>query len=131
MQTPPPSQPSSAPEVGDPALRPAPLHARLANPAASREERRAVQQARVGILRNPAEPKLPVAPPRDVWRKWPRLRSARRLQAGKDGGPGQQALETATAAQGAVPSPVAITDRVLDGSALDGFARVLRQARQG
>ena len=53
-------------------------HIRLTNPDATPEERRAAQQARVGILRNPAEPKLATPPPRDVWRKWPRLRSARR-----------------------------------------------------
>ncbi|NYS24723.1 hypothetical protein HUK65_06925 [Rhodobacteraceae bacterium 2376] len=53
-------------------------HVRLTNPQATVEERRAAQQARVGILRNPAEPKLTIHPPRDVWRKWPRLRSNRR-----------------------------------------------------
>lgn len=94
-------------------------HARLVNPDASPEERRAVQQARVGILRNPVTPKMPSLPPRDVWRKWPRLRSSRRLH-GTDSG--AAAYATDQHAQGS-----AISEDVLNGRALDDFARALRQ----
>jgi hypothetical protein len=44
----------------------------------SREDWRATLQARVGILRNPARSPLPPPRPRDMMRKWPRMRSSRR-----------------------------------------------------
>ena len=84
-------------------------HARLLKPGASDSERRAVQQARVGILRNPASPDLPRPAPRDVWRKWPRLRSQRRLQA----------LRGSEAAND--------VDEILTGERLRAFSRSLRK----
>lgn len=99
-----------------------PAHVRLARPDATQQERRTAQQARVGILRNPAEPALPTPAPRDVWRRWPRLRSTRR--------PGQRP-DTALSAGSERPSGCAdgapaIASNVLDGSALAEFARALR-----
>ncbi len=99
--------------------RHAPPHVRLQNPGASAEERRAAQQARVGILRNPAQPGLPKIAPRDVWRKWPRLRSTRRLCGSAGNRPALVATD-----DGAAP-----VDILPDGRALDGFRRALRQPR--
>lgn len=42
--------------------------------------RRAERQARVGIIPNPARIDLPVVVPREVWSRWPKLRSTRRLR---------------------------------------------------
>lgn len=106
-------------DAGTTRVRHAPPHARLQNPGASAGERRAVQQARVGILRNPAQPRLPQVPPRDVWRKWPRLRSARRQSGAAEDEAGTNAGHGAAAH--ADPQP--------DGRALEGFRRALRQPR--
>ena len=76
-----------------------------------------MQQARVGILRNPATPGLPQMPRRDVWRKWPRLRSSRR--------PPGTGTQTGAAA---APHPTETHGGPLpDGTMLDGFRRALRQ----
>lgn len=50
---------------------------------ASRESRELwlERQARVGIIANPKELVLPVHAPREVWTRWPDLRSARRHKA--------------------------------------------------
>jgi hypothetical protein len=39
------------------------------------------RQARVGIVANPVKVALPPGSPREVWTRWPKLRSARRLEA--------------------------------------------------
>ena len=105
----------------------APAHARLIKPTASAGERRAAQQARVGILRNPAEPKLPTLPQRDVWRKWPRLRSTRRQRCETDGKDTARDQAGQTGARGPVPSAPG-AEPLPDTRALDAFARVLRQS---
>lgn len=106
-------------DAGTTRVRHAPPHARLQIPGASAGERRAVQQARVGILRNPVQPCLPQLPPRDVWRKWPRLRSTRRPSAPAAGDAGTIAGQGVAAPASPLP----------DGRALDGFRRALRQPR--
>ncbi len=78
------------------------------DPAARRRETLSDRQARVGIIANPAKMVLPYHPPRDVWVRWPRLRSARR--AGGSGAP-----------------PVSAADPILSGTALQSFARDLRE----
>ena len=45
------------------------------------------RQDRLGIIANPAQVDLPVLPPRDVWTRWPKLRSARRRDALRDPSP--------------------------------------------
>ncbi|MGY6548114.1 MAG: hypothetical protein ACXIU7_03795 [Roseinatronobacter sp.] len=82
--------------------------AQAAADVAGPRSRRAERQARVGIIANPVEIDLPIHPPREVWSRWPKLRSARR--------PG---------APGAVPTTT--EDRVLSGELLASFAQDLRQ----
>lgn len=45
------------------------------------DRRLARRQARVGIVANPVTVALPPGSPREVWTRWPKLRSARRLEA--------------------------------------------------
>lgn len=68
-----------------------------------------MRQARVGITANPAVIQLPVHLPRDVWTRWPDMRSRRRYHGAraKDAAPG-------------------FDDPVLDGLLLGDFARDLR-----
>jgi hypothetical protein len=44
------------------------------------DRRLALRQARVGIVANPVKVALPPSSPREVWTRWPKLRSARRLE---------------------------------------------------
>ena len=74
-----------------------------------RKSQRARRQARVGIVANPVEITLPVFPPREIWTRWPKLRSARR-RAGTGTGAGL--------------SPR--TDPVLSGDRLRSFAEEIR-----
>lgn len=70
----------------------------------------AARQARVGIIANPKSVAMPRHAPRDIWTRWPRLRSNRRL------------VQTATdTAQDKPPA-----DLILSGEALQSFARDLR-----
>lgn len=46
-----------------------------------RKTRLAERQARVGIIANTTTVALPTHPPREVWTRWPRLRSHRRQAA--------------------------------------------------
>jgi len=70
------------------------------------------RQARVGIIANTAEVSLPVPPPKDVWLRWPRLHSSRRLRRGAN-----QSQNTALA-----------QDRVLSGNLLHDFINDMRGA---
>jgi hypothetical protein len=45
------------------------------------DKRLARRQARVGIVANPVKVALPPCSPREVWTRWPKLRSARRLES--------------------------------------------------
>ena len=54
------------------------------SPRALRLEAR---QERLGIVANPAQVDIPVLPPREVWTRWPKLRSARRREALRDPSP--------------------------------------------
>lgn len=71
---------------------------------------RVSRQARVGIIANTNEVALPVHAPREIWVRWPKLRSARRREGQK--GPD-------------VPPPLA-QDPILSGSALHDFTREIR-----
>lgn len=70
------------------------------------------RQARVGIIANTVEMDLPAPPPKDVWLRWPRLRSSRRLKHG------------AKLSQDMVPGH----DEILSGELLDNFKNDLRVA---
>lgn len=70
------------------------------------------RQARVGIIANTVDVTLPVAPPKDVWLRWPRLQSSRRLRRG------------AKLSQGADLRQ----DEVLNGNLLQNFKNDLRAA---
>lgn len=48
-----------------------------------RKTRLAERQARVGIIANTTTVALPAHPPREIWTRWPRLRSGRRQGARK------------------------------------------------
>ncbi|MGY6697472.1 MAG: hypothetical protein ACXIUW_15795 [Roseinatronobacter sp.] len=74
-------------------------------------QRLAERQARVGIIANTIEVVMPSAPPREVWTRWPKLRSARRRE---------KARSTAR------HDPL-IDDPILNGAALEAFARDIRQ----
>ncbi|MCC5993048.1 MAG: hypothetical protein JJT99_11035 [Rhodobacteraceae bacterium] len=71
------------------------------------------RQARVGIIANPAQQRLPAHLPRDIWHRWPDLRSKRRLQ--KQGHEGGQDSRK--------------TDPVLDGDLLDELRSEYRERR--
>lgn len=71
------------------------------------------RQARVGIIANPAEVHLPTHLPRDIWNRWPDLRSKRRLR--RQG----QANE----------KPARFADPVLDGALLDQLMSEYRKRR--
>lgn len=58
---------------------------RVIDSAALRNASLAKRQARVGIVANAVEVKLPSHSPRDVWTRWPKLRSARRPGANVQG----------------------------------------------
>lgn len=68
-----------------------------------------MRQARVGIIANPAKVAMPVHLPRDVWTRWPDLRSRRRHHGARAKDPAQ-----------------GFGDPVLDGVLLGSFARDLR-----
>ncbi len=76
------------------------------------------RQARVGIVANKTEVGLPMHSPREVWVRWPKLRSARRLE------------EQRSAAQ---PETVAKTpaDPILSGLRLNEFRDALRSSQAG
>ncbi|TVP74019.1 MAG: hypothetical protein EA339_01480 [Rhodobacteraceae bacterium] len=70
----------------------------------------AARQARVGIIANPKSVAMPRHAPRDVWTRWPKLRSSRRsVQSATD-----------VAEQPSAP------DLILSGEALKTFAKELR-----
>lgn len=75
--------------------------------------RRSQRQARVGIIANPVEIAKPVVVPREVWSRWPKLRSARR--------PRREKTEVAMA-----KDPV---DTVLTGDKLRAYADDMRSGR--
>ena len=77
------------------------------SPSALRLEAR---QERLGIIANPVQVNLPVAPPRDVWTRWPKLRSARRRETLRE-----HASERRLAG-----------DPVLNGQKLEAFTSELR-----
>lgn len=71
------------------------------------------RQARVGIIANPAKMRLPSHLPRDIWTRWPDLRSKRRLQK-----------------QGKADRPEKrFADPVLDGELLDDLMSEYRERR--
>lgn len=71
------------------------------------------RQARVGIIANPAEQRLPAHLPRDIWTRWPDLRSKRRLRKqGQADGPERR-----------------FSDPVLDGELLDDLRSEYRERR--
>lgn len=75
---------------------------------------RALQrQARVGIIPNPVEIAPPPVMPREVWSRWPKLRSARRPRGEK--------------AQ--APTPQAAVDPVLSGDKLRAYVDDMRKGR--
>jgi len=77
-----------------------------------RKTRLAERQARVGIVANLVEVRLPTHGPREVWVRWPKLRSARRQGQG-------------------VPEPVNLAqsaDPVLNGDRLKDFTLEVRQS---
>ncbi|MGY6706348.1 hypothetical protein [Roseinatronobacter sp.] len=74
-----------------------------------RSEPLSMRQARVGIVANPATIRLPVHPPRDVWTRWPDMRSRRRHHGARP-----------------VDAAQNFGDPVLDGVLLGDFARALR-----
>jgi hypothetical protein len=57
------------------------------------DRRRAHRQARVGIIANPVKVALPPSSPREIWTRWPKLRSARRLEALRHGAPEQKQID--------------------------------------
>lgn len=73
-----------------------------------------LRQERLGIIANPVPVTLPALPPRDVWTRWPRLRSARRRERLRDDPP-QNRLDR---------------DPVLNGKRLEAFAAEIRSARK-
>lgn len=75
-----------------------------------RKTRLAERQARVGIIANTSLISLPIQPPREVWTRWPKLRSGRR--AGQ-----RPATQSGVPSQGAMPA----------GDMLDAFRRDLRR----
>ena len=84
------------------------------SPSQQRRSQRALRQARVGIVANPVETTLPVFPPREVWSKWPKLRSARRRSDART-----------AAGQEVRPDPV------LSGEMLRSFAQDMRKGDLG
>ncbi|MGP9789233.1 hypothetical protein [Roseinatronobacter sp. NSM] len=74
-----------------------------------RTEPLSMRQARVGIIANPAKVAMPVHLPRDVWTRWPDLRSRRRHHGARAKDPAQ-----------------GFGDPVLDGVLLGSYARDLR-----
>ncbi|MDD7971547.1 hypothetical protein [Roseinatronobacter alkalisoli] len=77
-----------------------------------RTEALPMRQARVGIIANPATVRVPVHLPRDVWSRWPDMRSRRRYNARERGGGADQP-----------------EDPVLDGRLLGAFARDMRAGK--
>ncbi|MCC5962968.1 MAG: hypothetical protein JJU09_07560 [Rhodobacteraceae bacterium] len=75
--------------------------------ASRRGESLRARQSRVGIIVNPVPLDMPRPSPRDVWLRWPRLRSARRAGGGRKEEPA--------------------ADPILTGDALRSFARELRE----
>lgn len=78
----------------------------------SRKTRLAERQARVGIVANSVEVRLPAHGPREVWVRWPKLRSKRRQGQGVSG---QVNLEQSA-------------DPVLNGDRLKDFTLEVRQS---
>lgn len=74
-------------------------------------QRVAERQARVGIIANTVDVVMPSAPPREVWTRWPKLRSARRREK----------------ARSTVRHDPLTDDPVLNGAALAAFAVEVRQ----
>lgn len=72
------------------------------------------RQARVGIVANPVELQVKHLPPRESWTKWPRLRSARRIES---------------VHQHSAPN-ILEQDPILSGAKLDEFIRKLRRNEQ-
>lgn len=68
------------------------------------------RQARVGIIANTNAVALPVHPPREIWVRWPKLRSARK-RAGVEGTQAEPPLDV---------------DPILSGAALHDFVREIR-----
>lgn len=62
----------------------------------TRKTRLAARQARVGIIANVTVALLPTQPPREIWTRWPKLRSSRRAGWQKNAGQGQQPQQEAT-----------------------------------
>ncbi len=75
--------------------------------------RRAERRARVGIIANPVELVQPAVIPREVWTRWPKLRSSRRPGREKPG----DAVKDHT------------TDPVLSGESLRSFVAEMRKAQ--
>ena len=82
--------------------------------SALKDQRLAARQARLGILANGAEVALPILPPRDVWTRWPKLRSSRRK----------------TQTESPSPCDELEQDRVLNGDMLDAYMRDMRSSLQ-
>lgn len=87
-------------------------HFDLQDKTVPRKTRLAERQARVGIVANAVEVRLPSHSPREVWVRWPKLRSARR--------PGQGMAVPENLAQAADP--------VLNGDRLKDFMLEIRNS---
>lgn len=81
--------------------------------AALHHARRTDRQARVGIIPNPVEIARPAVVPREVWVRWPKLRSARR--------PGKATRPD--------PVPKDTRDPVISGDRLRDFVQDMRNGR--
>ncbi len=79
----------------------------------ARRESLLARQARVGIIANAKELDLPVHAPREIWTRWPDLRSARRRKGAKQ------------------DDPDAGHDPILSGDALRAFVEELREPEDG
>ena len=77
---------------------------------ANRGRRLVERQVRVGIIANHIDVELPATRPRDVWTRWPKLKSARRKR------------RTAAAS----PECKLAQDHVLNGTMLDALTREIR-----
>lgn len=77
-------------------------------------ETRVSRQARVGIIANGKELVLPVHAPREIWTRWPDLRSARR----------RKGVTLPDSASDKTPDPI------LSGDALRAFVDELRSAEE-
>ncbi|TVS01051.1 MAG: hypothetical protein EA407_13130 [Rhodobacteraceae bacterium] len=79
----------------------------------ARRESLLARQARVGIIANTKELDLPVHAPREIWTRWPDLRSARRRKGAEQ------------------DDPDAGHDPILSGDALRAFVDELREPEDG